>query len=148
MATGSHQNAIDSAGERFEISIFNRADFSQFVEVVPMNTGFLAPHDSSLSAYVMEIDLSDFGLSPNETTQSIRLRLVDHLVSRSADPTAVGALNSLPVPEPSIGALCLLGLVGLACKNGPRHLERVRVNHTLFHRRVASGTRIVDGPLQ
>jgi ssDNA-binding Zn-finger/Zn-ribbon topoisomerase 1 len=29
-----------------------------------------------------------------------RRRLVDHLVSRSADATAVGALNSTPIPEP------------------------------------------------
>ena len=105
--------------ERFEVSVLGEAGFSSFVEVVPVNTGFLAPHDTSLSAYAVE--LADFGFAPGETTGSVRLRLVDHLVTRSADPTALGALNSTPVSEPSTGLLLGMGLVGLAiarCRTG------------------------------
>lgn len=116
------------ANERFEISVLNGSDFSPFQEFVPVNTGFLAPHDPSLSAYVVEIDLSDFGLAVGETTQSIRLRLVDHLVSRSADPTALGALNSLPVPEPSTGLLSLFGITGLVVRRRQMNWSRRGTN--------------------
>jgi hypothetical protein len=102
------------AREKFEFSVFDGSIFSSFVEVVPVNTGFLAPHDSTLTAYVVEIDLSDFGFSADETTDQIRIRLVDHLETRSADPTAFGALNS--IPEPSTALLLTLGLVMLAMR--------------------------------
>jgi len=98
--------------EKFEFSVLGGIGFSPFVEVVPVNTGFLAPHDSTLSAYVVEIDLAAVGFSLGETTDRVRIRLVDNLVTRSADPTALGALNS--VPEPSAGLLLALGLVSLA----------------------------------
>jgi hypothetical protein len=100
--------------ERFEVSVLGGAGFSSFVEVVPVNTGFLAPHDASLSAYAVEVDLANFGFAPGETTGSVRIRLVDHLVTRSADPTAIGALNSMPIPEPDTGFLMGIGLAGLA----------------------------------
>ncbi|HXK23440.1 MAG TPA: hypothetical protein VMS55_12270 [Myxococcota bacterium] len=54
--------------ERFEVSVLGGAGFSPFVEVVPVNTGFVAPHDPTLSAYVVELDLADFGFPPGETT--------------------------------------------------------------------------------
>jgi len=44
----------------------------------------------------------------------VRIRLVDHLVSRSADPTALGALNSIPIPEPYPGFLIGIGLASIA----------------------------------
>ena len=97
--------------ERFEISVLGSAGFSPFVEVVPVNTGFLAPHDATLSAYVVEIDLATFGFEAGEVTDRVQIRLVDHLETRSADPTALGALNS--VPEPSTGLLLALGLLSL-----------------------------------
>jgi len=100
--------------ERFEVSLLGGAGFSPFVEVVPVNTGFVAPHDPTLSAYVVELDLADFGFAPGETTGSVRIRLVDHLVSRSADPTALGALNSIPIPEPYPGFLIGIGLASIA----------------------------------
>jgi hypothetical protein len=100
--------------ERFEVSVLGGAGFGPFVEVVPVNTGYLAPHDTTLSAYVVELDLSDFGFAPGETTGSMRLRLLDHLVTRSADPTAIGALNSTPVPEPYTGFLMGTGLAVIA----------------------------------
>jgi len=100
--------------ERFEVSVLGGGGFSSFVEVVPVNTGFLAPHDTSLSAYAVDLDLADFGFAPGETTGSVRIRLVDHLVSRSADPTGVGALNSTPIPEPGTGLLMGIGLTSLA----------------------------------
>jgi len=99
--------------EKFELSVLSGSGFSSFVEVVPVNTGFLAPHDSTLSAYVVEIDLASFGFSDGESTQRVRIRLVDHLETRSADPTALGALHSTPVPEPGPGFLLALGLLGL-----------------------------------
>jgi hypothetical protein len=107
--------------ERFEVSVLGGAGFSSFVEVIPVNTGFLAPHDTSLSAYAVELDLANFGFAPGETTGSVRIRLVDHLVSRSADPTAIGALNSTPIPEPGTGFLVGISLVGLAIVKRRRH---------------------------
>lgn len=98
--------------EKFEFSVFNGSGFSPFIEVVPVNTGFLAPHDSTLAAYVVEIDLADFAFSADEMTDRIRIRLVDNLETRSADPTAFGALNS--IPEPSTALLLGCGLVALA----------------------------------
>ena len=62
------------------------------------NTGFPAPLDATLSAYVVQIDLTIFGFSTSETTDQVQIRLVNHLVTRSAGPTALGALNSVPEP--------------------------------------------------
>jgi hypothetical protein len=103
----------DSA-ERFEVSVFGGSGFSAFVEVVPVNTGYLAPHDATLSAYVVQVDLATLGFAAGATTDRVRIRLVDHLVTRSADPTALGAVNSTPVPEPSAGFLLGFGLLGVA----------------------------------
>ncbi len=100
--------------ERFEVSVLDGPDFSNFVEVVPVNTGFLAPHDDSLSVYVVEIDLTSFGFPAGQVTNRVQIRLVDHLASRSADPTALGALNS--VPEPGTGLLLSVGLLVLSAR--------------------------------
>jgi hypothetical protein len=94
------------ATEKFEFSVLGASGFSPFAEVVPVNTGYLAPHDASLSAYVVQIDLADFGFATDEATQRVQIRLVDNLAgTRSADPTGFGALNSAPAPEPSTGFL-------------------------------------------
>ena len=131
--------------ERFEVSVLGGAGFSPFVEVVPVNTGFVAPHDPTLSAYVVELDLADFGFAPGETTESVRIRLVDHLVSRSADPTALGALNSTPMPEPNTGFLIGIGLASIEIvkRRRPRALrvatKREGVENPSWHQHIIRG---------
>ncbi len=99
--------------ERFEVSLFVSGVFTSFVEVIPVSTGILAPHDSTLAVYAVEVDLDDFGAALGSQIDRLQIRLVDHLVTRSADPTAFGALHS--VPEPGAGLLIFaasaLGLV-------------------------------------
>ncbi len=102
------------AREKFEFSVLDGSGFSPFVEVVPVNTGFLAPHDSTLSAYVVQVDLASFAFSDGQSAQRVRIRLVDNLATRSADPTALGAVHSTPVPEPASGLLMALGLLCLS----------------------------------
>lgn len=87
--------------ERFELAIWHGAAFTPFVSVDPVNTGTVSPSDPTLSLYVVEIDLDDFGFATAETTQRIKIRLVDNLVSRSADPTAFGARNSVVASPPA-----------------------------------------------
>lgn len=113
--------------EKFEFSVLGASGFTPFVDVVPVNTGFLAPHDASLSAYVVQIDLADFGFAADETTQRVQIRLVDNLAgTRSADPTGFGALNSVPVPEPSTGFLLSLGLLTLTLTRKSARSDKTR----------------------
>jgi hypothetical protein len=100
--------------EKFEFSVFDGSTFTPFIEVVPVNTGVVAPHDSTLSVYAVQIDLQDYGFAPGQTTQRIQIRLVDNLAgTRSADPTAFGALNSVPVSEPFLTLLFAWGALAL-----------------------------------
>ncbi len=97
--------------ERFGVSIFDGVSFSPFAYLDPVATGFPDPlGDTTLQIYVVEIDLSDFGLAAGATSDRFRIHLVDNLASRSADPMGAAALNSVPEP----GTFVTLAL-GLAC---------------------------------
>jgi len=94
--------------ERFDVSLFVSGTFSAFVEVVPVSTGVIAPHDPSLAVYAVEIDLGTFGVVAGGLVDRVRIRLVDHLVTRSADPTAFGALHSVPEPSATLSTMIAL----------------------------------------
>lgn len=101
--------------EIFEISIFNGVSFSSFATVTPVATGFPDPADSTLDVFAIQVDLSSFGIAPGSTTDRVRLHIFNaNLGSKSADLTALGALNSLSVPEPSSSAALAIGLSALA----------------------------------
>jgi len=87
--------------ERFEVSVLKDGAFTSFQVVDPVSTGYVDPADSTLNVFAVQLDLDVFGLGPGTTSNSIRIRLTDNLTgTRSADPTAVGLLHS--VPEPGI----------------------------------------------
>lgn len=105
--------------ERFEVSILGGGFFTPFQVVVPVATGFDDPADSSLDVFAVLLDLSDYGLAPGEVADRVRIRLVDNLVTRSADPTAVGLLHSVPEPGPVSDALVAL-LLGATIRSHMR----------------------------
>ena len=84
--------------ERFEVSVLANGTFTPYQVVVPVATGYDDPADSTLDVFAVLLDLSDYGLSPGGKTDRIRIRLRDNGVTRSADPTAVGLLHSVPEP--------------------------------------------------
>jgi len=89
------------ATERFEFSVLGASGFSPFAEVIPVNTGFLAPHDVTLSAYVVQIDLADFGFAPNERAHSV-CRFAWQTTLLGHDPlTRPGSVPSTRRPSPS-----------------------------------------------
>jgi hypothetical protein len=98
--------------ERFDVTVFDGSSFPAFVSFDPVDTGYPDPN-GGLNIFTVEIDVSDFGVAAGATTQRVRIRLVDNLVHRSADPTALGALSSVSVPEPPPVLLLVLGLLGL-----------------------------------
>jgi hypothetical protein len=98
--------------ERFEVTVFDGSGFPAFVSFDPIDTGYPDPN-GGLNIFAVEIDLSDFGLAPGAITHQIRIGLVDNLVHRSADPTALGALSSVSVPEARLTPLFGLGLLGI-----------------------------------
>ena len=98
--------------ERFEVSLLRGNSFTAYPTVIPVSTGYVDPSDAALDVFAVLVDLDTFGFSANETTTRLRIRLVDNLVHRSADPTAVGLLHS--VPEPS--AFVLLGFAALVAR--------------------------------
>jgi hypothetical protein len=110
--------------ERFEVSIFDGATYSGFASYDPVSTGY-GTLDPSLYIFAVEIDLSDFGLAAGAITDRVRVHLFDvGGGSKAADIAALGALNSgAPVPEPSSGALVLLGLA-LLCHGSRSRLTR------------------------
>ena len=110
--------------ERFGFSVWDGSAFTPFVDVDPVNTGAVSPGDPSLSLYTVAIDLADFRFGAGQTTQIVKIRLVDNLVSRSADPTALGALNSVPIPEPSFSVLLNLGLFAATWRWRPQRALR------------------------
>ncbi len=101
--------------EIFEISIFNGVSFSSFVTVTPVATGFPDPADITLDVFAIQVDLSSFGIAFGGTTSRVRLHIWNaNLGSKSADLTALGALNSLSVPEPSSAVTLAIELGALA----------------------------------
>lgn len=105
--------------ERFEVTVFEGAAFPPFVSFDPVDTGYPDPN-GGLNIFAVEIDVTDFGVPAGGTTQRVRIRLVDNLVHRSADPTALGALSSLSVPEPGASILLALAFVSLGAARMPR----------------------------
>jgi hypothetical protein len=99
--------------ERFEVTVFDGTAFPPFVSFDPVDTGYPDPN-GGLNIFAVEIDVASFGVPAGRTTQRVRIRLVDNLVHRSADPTALGALNSVSVPEPATIMLLGLAFSGLA----------------------------------
>jgi hypothetical protein len=100
--------------ERFGVSIFNGVDFSSFQYFDPIATG-IESFPGALDIFVTEIDLSDFGLAPGDLTDRVQLHIYDvGLGTKSADIGALGALNSIPVPEPGTLTLLASGTVALS----------------------------------
>jgi hypothetical protein len=103
--------------EIFAVSVFDGSTFSSFVTVTPIATGFPNPADPTLDVFAVEIDIGSFGVPMGGTTDRVRLHIFNaNLGSKSADLTALGALNSAPIPEPSTALLLAAGLAGLALR--------------------------------
>ena len=100
--------------EVFGFSVWNGTAFSSFTTMTPIATGFPDPADATLDIFKIEIDLSSFGLLASASTDRVRLHIYNaNLGSKSADLTALGAMNSSPVPEPASGTLVATGLLAL-----------------------------------
>lgn len=106
--------------EVFDIAVPIGADFSAFVRVTPIATGWNDPADSTLDVFAVQVDLSSFGVPAGEIIDRLRLGVFNaNLGSKSADLTGVGALHSIAaIPEPSTAALLLAGMAVLAWKAG------------------------------
>jgi hypothetical protein len=102
--------------EIFDVSVFDGSGFSPFVTVTPIATGFDDPADSTLDVFAVQIDLGSFGVPSGVSVDRIRIAIYNaNLGSKSADLTAVGALNSgLPVPAPSTALTLAAGLFLIA----------------------------------
>ncbi len=84
-----------------------------FVPII--TTGTSTPMGIGLNVGL--IDLSDFGIALGETID--RIVLSNAAVGSGADLLAVGALNSVSVPEPFTIFLLSMGLAGLAVIRKP-----------------------------
>ncbi|MEM7410158.1 MAG: PEP-CTERM sorting domain-containing protein [Myxococcota bacterium] len=106
--------------ERFGVSVLGSSGFTEFTDFDPVATGFSTPNDA-LHLFAVAIDLSAFGIAPGAQVDRIRLHLRDNGAgSKGADITAVGALHSVPVPEPGTGVLVAMGLAALGAKRSIR----------------------------
>ena len=112
--------------EVFDVAVPIGTGFSSFVRVTPIATGWNDPADSTLDVFAVQIDLSSFGVPAGEIIDRLRLGVFNaNLGSKSADLTAVGALHSTaPIPEPSTGALLLLGIVAVAWRRSQQCVIR------------------------
>jgi hypothetical protein len=63
---------------------------------------------------IYSADLTDFGLTPGDTINSMIINLIPTQFFGTSDPMLVVAQNSVKVPEPSIIALLAAGLFGLS----------------------------------
>ena len=90
------------------VDMMAKADPADFSHPIGLAVG-------SLDIFIVEVDLSAFGFSPGQQTQRVRLQIFDvGLGTKSADIGALGAINSLPIPEPATGFLVVAGLTILA----------------------------------
>jgi len=106
--------------EVFGFSAWVSGSFTPFVTMTPIATGYPDPADPTLDIFKVEVDLSDFGIPASGLTDRIRLHIYNpNLGSKSADLTALGALNSQPVPEPSTSLLVALGVLLLGVARRP-----------------------------
>lgn len=110
--------------EIFDVSVFTGSGFSPFVTVTPIATGFNDPADSTLDVFAVQVDLSSFGVPSGLAIDRIRLGVYNsNQGSKSADLTAIGALNSgAPIPEPATAPLVGSGLVAVLLAKRRRRL--------------------------
>jgi hypothetical protein len=103
--------------ERFGVSVHDGAAFTPFVYFDPIATGtsYCGDPAQCLDTFAVEIDLSAFALYGGQLVDRVRLHVFDvELGTKSADIGALGALNSVPIPEPSTGFLVGGGVLLLA----------------------------------
>ena len=104
--------------ENFGVSVEASSGFTPFsyFDPIAMGTNSCGDPTLCLDTFFVEIDLSDFGVSPGALVDRVRLHVFDvGLGTKSGDIAALGALNSgAAVPEPATGLLLLSGLVGLS----------------------------------
>ncbi len=92
--------------ERFGVAIFDGSAFTGFQYFDPISFG-------SGGFFTVEIDLDAFGVASGGLVSRVQLHVFDvGLGTKSADISALGALNS--VPEASTGVLVSIGLMLLA----------------------------------
>lgn len=104
--------------EVFGVSVFDGSSFPSFVTVTPIATGFPDPADPTLDVFAVQIDIGAFGIASGASTDRVRLHIYNaNLGSKSADLTALGALNSVAVPEPGTLLLVASGLVALSWRS-------------------------------
>jgi len=85
--------AADLVGEQFKLSVYHNGAYTTPIVFVPNATGIEVRPGSWL--FVAEIDLSDFGLSENDSINIARMQLEDFGPNGSADVAAIGSLHSM-----------------------------------------------------
>jgi hypothetical protein len=89
--------------ERFGVSVFDGSDFTEYQYFDPISFG-------ADGLFTVALDLDLFGIAGGDTVDRVRLHIFDvGLGTKSADISALGALNS--VPEPGTASLMALGLL-------------------------------------
>jgi hypothetical protein len=92
--------------ERFGVAVYDGSQFTSFQYFDPISFG-------SGGLFTVGIDLGAFGIAAGEPVNRVQLHVFDvGLGTKSADISALGALNS--IPEPSTAVLVCLGLATLA----------------------------------
>ncbi len=110
--SGDQPAGTPDSQEVFGFSAWSSGAFTPFVTVTPIATGYPDPADPTLDVFKVEIDLANFGVPDSGFTDRVRLHIYNaNLGSKSADLTALGALNSQPVPEPRTSLLIAFGVL-------------------------------------